>query len=267
MNKTLCVVFSLLLPAAASAQSFAVTNARIFDGERLIPRGTVVVRDGKIESVGADVKVPEGVQAVDAAGATLLPGLIDSHTHVFPGVLERALAFGVTTELDMGGDPAPIRSLREEQARPGGAPGRADVLSSGYFATTAGSHGTQFGMALPTLSKPEEAASWVDARLAEGSDYIKIIVEDFSAYGATPTPFLSKETVAALVQATHSKGKLAVAHIGAASFARTTVEAGVDALVHIFADRVADADFVRLAAERKIFVVPTLTVVESYNGV
>ncbi|MEA2564629.1 MAG: hypothetical protein QOH06_6133 [Acidobacteriota bacterium] len=266
MNRLSLAILILLLPAAAAGETFAITNARIFDGERLIPRGTVVVKDGKIESVGADVKVPEGAERIDAAGSTLLPGFIDAHTHAYLGGLERALAFGVTTELDMGNDPATVRPVREEQARPGGAPGRADLFSAGTLATAPGGHGTQFGLTFPTLTKPEEAPAWVDARIAEGSDYIKIVVEDLSAYGRS-RPTLDKETVAALIKAAHARGKMAVVHISTAASARQVVESGADALIHLFTDREADPDFARLAAERKVFVIPTLTVLESSNGI
>jgi imidazolonepropionase-like amidohydrolase len=259
-------ILSLLLPASAIAETFAVTNARIFDGERLIPRGTVVVKDGKIESVGPDVKVPEGAERIDAAGSTLLPGFIDAHTHTFLGGLDRALLFGVTTELDMGNLPAVASHLREEQSRPGGAPGRADLFSAGNLATAPGGHGTQYGLPIPTLSKPEEADAWVEARVAEGSDYIKIVIEDLSAYGKS-RPTLDKETVAALVKAAHARGKLAVVHVSTAATARQAIEAGADGLVHLFTDRAADPGLARLAAERKAFAIPTLTVLESANGI
>ncbi|HEX5720215.1 MAG TPA: amidohydrolase family protein [Thermoanaerobaculia bacterium] len=267
MNRLLVPILALLLPATATGQSFVITNARIFDGERLIPRGTVVVKDGKIESVGKNVKVPEGAERIDAAGGTLLPGFIDAHTHAFLGGLERALAFGVTTELDMGNDPAAVRPVREEQARPGGAPGRADLFSAGNLATAPKGHGTQFGLPIPTLTKPEEAQAWVDARVAEGSDYIKIVVEDFSAYGGRSLPTLDKATVAALIAAAHARGKLAVVHVSTAASARQVIESGADALIHLFTDREADPDFARLAAERKAFVIPTLTILESSNGI
>lgn len=266
MNRLSLALLSLLLPAAATGETFAITNARIFDGERLIPRGTVVVKEGKIEAVGAEVRVPEGVERIDAAGGTLLPGLIDAHTHAFLGGLDRALLFGVTTELDMGNAPAVAARLREEQARPGGVSNRADLFSAGNLATVPDGHGTQFGLPIPTLSRPEEAREWVDARIAEGSDYIKIVIEDLSAYGKS-RPTLDRETVAALAQAAHARGKLAVAHVSTAATARQAIEAGVDGLIHLFTDRAADPDFARLAAERKAFVIPTLTVLESSNGI
>jgi len=266
MTKLMGAILSFLLPAAATAQTFAITDARIFDGERLIPRGTVVVKDGKIESVGVDVKIPEGAQRIDAAGGTLLPGLIDAHTHVFLGGLDRSLAFGVTTELDMFNTPEIANGLKEEQKRPGGAAGRADVFSAGILATAPGGHGTQYGLAIPTLTKPEEAQAWVDARIAEGSDYIKIAVEDFSAYGGS-RPTLDRATAAAVIKAAHARGKMAVVHVSTAASARQVIEDGADAIIHLFSDREADPAFARLAAERKAFVIPTLTVLESSNGI
>lgn len=257
----------LALPLSLGAQTFAVTNARIFDGERTIPRGTVVVRDGRIEAVGADVQVPAGVEALNAGGGTLLPGMIDAHTHLIMGFgPDRALTFGVTTELDMFTVPDVARVLREQQAAPGGAPNRADILSAGYLATAPGGHGTQYGLPVPTLTKPEEAKAWVDARLAEGSDYIKIVLEDGSAYGRS-RPTLDIATVAAVVEAAHARGRLAVVHVSTAETARKAIEAGADGLVHLFSDREAGADFAKLALERKAFVVPTLTVLESSNGI
>lgn len=57
-------------------------DVRLFDGERLVPRATVVVQGGKIVLAGADVEVPAGpeMRVIDGAGKTLLPGFIDAHT-------------------------------------------------------------------------------------------------------------------------------------------------------------------------------------------
>ena len=73
---------------------------------------------------------------------------------------------------------------------------RADLLSAGTLATAPGGHGTQFGMPIPTLTSAEEAEAFVNARVAEGSDYIKIIIEDGSEMGIT-MPTLDQATVTA----------------------------------------------------------------------
>jgi imidazolonepropionase-like amidohydrolase len=264
-----CSVSAEEAPATAPASeptTFAITNVHVFDGVRRLPKGVVVVRDGKIVAAGPDAAIPEGAALVNGSGGTLLPGFIDSHTHVFGDALERALVFGVTTELDMFSTPALARERRAEQAKPGGAPGRADLFSAGTLATAPGGHGTQYGMPIPTLTRPDEAQAWVDARIAEGSDYVKIVLESGVAYGGT-IPSLDHATMAALVEAAHRRGKLAVVHISSAADAKAALAAGADGLVHLFSDRAADPDFAKIAAGHKSFVVPTLTVLSSSNGV
>jgi hypothetical protein len=154
--------------------------------------------------------------------------------------------------------------MREEQAKTG-APGRADLLSAGFLATAPGGHGTEYGMPVPTLTKPEEAQAWVDARVAEGSDYIKIVSEDSKIYGGE-IPALPQATIKALVEAAHRRGKLAVVHISTLQTAKEALEAGADGLVHIFTDKATDQEFIDLAVRKKAFVIPTLTVVESTTG-
>jgi len=266
---SLCLALLLACGAAADTQTpaktFAVTNARVFDGDKVIPRATVVVTDGRIAALGPDVKPPAGAEVIDAAGATLLPGLIDSHAHVWGTALARAVVFGVTTELDMFTDAGFARMMRDEQAKTG-APDRADLRSAGTLATAPGGHGTQYGMTIPTLTKPEEAEAWVAGRVAEGSDYIKIVSEGGEAYGRT-LPTLDAATVKALVEAAHRHKKLAVVHVSTEDRAKAALEAGADGLVHLFEDRAPEPGFAALAAKRKAFVVPTLTVLESAAGI
>ncbi|HEY2291136.1 MAG TPA: amidohydrolase family protein [Thermoanaerobaculia bacterium] len=255
--------------AGAAAQNatntpVAITNVRIFDGTRVIPQGTVVFQGDRIAAAGEHVLPPRGAEVIDGTGMTLLPGFIDGHTHAWGDVLERALVFGVTTELDMFTTPAFAKQMREEQAKTG-APGRADLYSAGYLATAPGGHGTEYGIPVPTLTKPEEAQAWVDARVAEGSDYIKIILEDGSPYGRQ-IPTLDKATLTAVVRAAHQRGKLAVVHVSTEDAAKEAIEAGADGLVHIFTDRAPEPGFANLVKKHKAFVTPTLTVVESTTG-
>jgi imidazolonepropionase-like amidohydrolase len=258
------LAFGSLQAAEPDAKSLAIVNARIFDGSRVILRGTVVIEGGRIAAVGPEAKPPAGAAVVDASGATLLPGLLDGHTHTWGDALARALQFGVTTELDMFTDPRFAQAMRQDQEKTG-APERADLKSAGFLATAPGGHGTQFGVPVPPLTKPEEALSWVDARIAEGSDYIKIIWEDGSVVGRT-IPSLDRAIVAAVIRAAHQRGKLAVVHASTQATARAAIEEGADGLVHIFADQAPEPGFAALAAERKVFVVPTLTVLEGATG-
>jgi imidazolonepropionase-like amidohydrolase/ABC-type multidrug transport system permease subunit len=244
---------------------FAIEHARVFDGVSVTPDETVVVEDGKIAAVGAAIEPPSGAQVIDGSGDTLLPGLIDAHVHVMArDALRQALVFGVTTDLDMFMDWHLAQQIRKEQSGGQGLD-LADLRSAGTLVTAPGGHGTEYGMPIPTLSSPADAQAFVDARIAEGSDYIKIIDDDGSAYGIH-FPTLSTAAIAAVVEAAHKGGKMAVAHIGSYQGAKDVLNAGVDGLMHLFIDRAPDPDFGRFVAAHHAFVVPTLSVLQGICG-
>ena len=265
------MIFFLLLSAPAfflakanNTTGFVIRNARIFDGHKVIDQGDVWVESGRIKEVGRGLKVPAEIKAIDGAGDTLLPGMIDSHTHAWGDALKEAEIFGVTTELDMFTDVKYAQQIKKEQAEDRDLD-LADLRSAGTLATAPGGHGTEYGIPIPTLSSPGEAQAWVDARIAEGSDFIKIVVDDASAYGGH-RPTLNIGTVKALIEAAHKRGKLTVIHIGKQEDAHKVIEAGADGLAHLFADSPPDADFAGLIKAHHAFVVPTLSVLESVSG-
>lgn len=249
------------VPPASS--TFAIRHVRVFDGERSIPRTNIVVRDGLIAGVG-DL-VPAGIETVDGEGQTVLPGLIDAHTHAFGDALERALVFGVTTELDMFTGHEFAAAMRREQGTAGGALKRADLFSAGTLVTAPGGHGTEYGMPIPTLTSAADAEAFVDARIAEGSDYIKIVYDDGSAYGRR-IPTVDREAMAAVIRAARAKGKLAVVHIARHRGADEAIAAGASGLIHLFSDEPPNPAFARRVKEANAFVIPTLTVISSTTG-
>ena len=77
---------TLLLAASAAAQDLTITNGRILDGTgRVVERGTVVVRDGRIVSVGQGAPNRSSARTIDASGKTVMPGFVDSHRHLIQG--------------------------------------------------------------------------------------------------------------------------------------------------------------------------------------
>ncbi len=265
------IVLSFLaavLAASAGGQAPSsvtlIRNVNVFDGVRMLGVRDVLVSAGCIARIAPSIAAPPGASIVDGSGKTLLPGLIDAHTHVFGDALQQALVFGVTTELDMFTMTAEASRLRAEQ-KAGRAASRADIFSAGTLATAPRGHGTEYGFPIPTIASPDSAQAWVDARIAEGSDYIKIVFDDGRAYGMN-TPTISSATLAALIKAAHRRGKLAVVHIGSADGARVALEAGANGLVHLFTDQPPSTDLGKLAARHKAFIIPTLTVLTSVTG-
>lgn len=247
--------------------SLLFRQARVFDGESVHTDYDVLVVDGKIAQLGSAIEAPADAEIIEAHGKTLLPGLIDSHTHAKPPALEMALTFGVTTELDMFSDPAWMTEQRREaQTRNS----MADVRSAMTGASVAGGPlsgmiGVFFDKQYPVLENAEDAEAFVAARVAEGADYFKLVIEDGTIFGHE-APRLSDEMVYALVAAAHAQGLMAVAHATTVELALLAIRAGVDGLMHVAGDRLMTDEEVAEVAQSGIFVVPTLSALASVYG-
>lgn len=262
-----------LLPAQSTRDAYVIRNVRVFDGESVVERRTVLVSDGRITAVGdSSVAVPAGAQEIAGEGRTLLPGLMDAHVHLplfgAAGALQQNLAFGVTTAVVMGTNQQGMSQVKQIEAAD--SFDVASILTAGPVATAPGGHPTQMeggarSGSIPTLSAPGEADAFVAARIAEGSDFIKIIYDDIASYGKT-LPMLDEATVAALVKAAHARERIAVAHIGTEGQARGAIAAGVDGLAHLFEGTTVSPDFGRFAATHRVFVIPTLSTLYSGCG-
>jgi hypothetical protein len=178
----LLVATSTTLLQAQTSTTTLFRNVNVFDGTRTLGTRDVLVRDGRIARIAARVEPPAGATIIDGTGKTLLPGLIDAHTHTWADADKAALPFGVTTEIDMFTDVAIARSARTEQLA-GKAVDRADLLSAGTLVTAPKGHGAEYGIPIPTITSPTDAQAFVDARIAEGSDFIKIVYDNGHSYG------------------------------------------------------------------------------------
>ncbi len=259
----------------------AITNARVFDGERVIDERTVVIDGAHISAVGG--AMPTGAAIIDARGATLMPGLIDAHVHTSLDGLRDALAFGITTELEMQGywtdqdrkevaerdDVADVRSAYMAITAPGGHPSEL-MPDDGYPAANADHHPADDGhghnFVAPFASTPEEAADFVARLVANGSDYIKIMIEEGSVLGAPGLPMLNNDTIVAAVRAAHYYGKLAIAHTLTAAATQQAIAAGMDGLAHVFIDHSHTPELVATIADSGAFVTPCLVLNSSIMG-
>ncbi len=264
----LVIIFCFCLSAEAreSAAVTIIKDVNIFDGKRIIQDRCVVVENGRIKKIGKNLTAPPEAEVIDGKGKTLLPGLIDSHVHVLSEeALRECLMFGVTTVIDMFMSVDLMKAVKAGQERGEGAD-RAFLISAGTLVTAPGGHGTEYGLDIPTITRTEEAQPFVDARIAEGSDFIKIIYDDGRAY-KRKIPSIDKDVLTAAVKAAHRRNKLAVVHVMSLSEALEAVDAGADCLAHLYCEDSHDPDFGRLVARHKTFVIPTLTVLESASGI
>ncbi len=264
--KALVLMTGLGVTASVLAAATLVQDVRVFDGERMHAKRSVLIDGATIVNADYKGKAPAGATIVSGAGKTLMPGLIDAHVHAYRH-LELPLLFGVTSQVDMFTGVQVMQDVTRKM-RAGDNAAQADLFSAGNLATAPGGHGTEYGMQIATLTKPEEAQGFVDARLAEGSHFIKIVMEE--GMGGRKMNSLDLATVSALIKAAHLRSKLAVVHISNMKDARAALDAGADGLVHLFVGKDVDqadlAALVALARQRKAFVIPTFSVLESMAG-
>jgi imidazolonepropionase-like amidohydrolase len=254
-----------LLPAAAVGQTagmgarpLAILGAAVFDGSGSppLPSRTVVVRDGRVERVGAagEVEPPAGAEVIDGTGGTLLPGIVDAHVHLDFYPPAEVLAGGVTTVRDLGWPAARLAALRE-QAEPPGAPSPR-LLAAGQIVTVPGGYPTRAPWAPHGTARPvagaAEAARAVEELAAAGAAVVKVALDDRVG------PTLPEPVLAAVVATARAHGLGVTAHIGTAREAEKALAAGVGELAHWPFDQrtLPDALIARLA--ESMTVVPTL---------
>ncbi len=249
-------------PSAVAAESepsdqapVAIVGARVFDGENWLADTTVLIEGGRIAALGSDVTLPDGTRRIDGSGHSVLPGLIDAHTHSYGDALSNSLRFGVTTNLDMFTAPSmltPTRAARDSLANTE----LTDLFSAGMLATVEGGHGTQYGIPIDTLTADTDLDAWVARRKAEGSDYIKLVYMPYQ----NRIPSLDLELAKGVIDAAHAADLMAVAHTSSARATLDLIHAGIDGLVHIFADEPASTELIAAAKANDVFFIPTLSV-------
>jgi imidazolonepropionase-like amidohydrolase len=166
--------------------------------------------------------------------------------------LENLANWGVTTGLDMAAWPREFLNAARRE------PGVAQVFSATIPAVgPGGNHAKMLGFpAEGIVTTPDEARIFVDQRVADGADWIKIVTE------AAPPAGMDQATVNAIVAAAHELGLLVVAHSITTGAVRVAIDAGVDVNTHAPLDAVIDDDSVARMRDLGMVCVPTLTMME-----
>ena len=263
-----------LTPAIAQDHAVLIRAARVFDGTRMLGKRDVLVANGHIASIGRTLGAPANAEVIEGRGRTLIPGLIDGHVHVFPGAQRDAVRFGVTTMFDMYSmaDAATIEGWRRQRSSYGKV-AEADTFTAGLGATPPGGHPTELfaGQAdapmPPTLAAGVDPSAFMAARVAAGSDYIKILQDDGARPGRPASlPAFSPARFAAVIQSAKATGKLVVVHVQQLADARVAVAGGVDVIEHAICDAPLDPSLVRSIVAKGIAQTATLAVYDGISG-
>jgi imidazolonepropionase-like amidohydrolase len=237
----------------------AFVGARIIDGtgSPAIENGVLVVRDGRIEAVGAGdaVEVPADAEQIDVSGRTLMPGLINAHGHVnnVRGLeadpsfyteehVEHQLGlyarYGITTVFSLGGDGPAGVAVRDRQGT------NPDLDHARLFVSGN----------IPTGPTPEEAEEQANAAIELGADIVKIRVDDNLGASTKMTP----EAYQAVIDAAHERGLRLAAHLYYLDDAKGLLAAGADLLAHSVRDAEVDDELIAQLQETGVCYCPTL---------
>ena len=245
------------MASTTNHRSFALKNVRVFDGSSVGDATDVFITAGLISA-----DRPATAAEIDGHGGILLPGFIDAHIHLNTEVELHALAkHGITTAMDMATFPASkLQNLRERKVEADVA-GVAlpDFRSPGTPATSPGSTHSIL-LPLPPedfVTSPDDAVRFVQNRLKQGAEYIKIIAD-------IPGP--SQATLNAIVNEAHKHDKMVVAHASESLPYEMALNSKADIITHTPVDKALTSDLcTRMASEGRI-AVPTLVMEQAVAG-
>jgi len=245
VTTVLAVVLGFAVSARAQAPGGGVTafeGARIITGNEAGPieNGTLVVQGTRILQVGkaAEVQVPAGAARVNVAGKTIMPTVVDTHTHLSTTRdalikdLKRRAYYGVSAALSMGTDGFGLLDMRQENI-----PGAARYFSAGLGITRFEPGPPKF-----QINSEAEGRKAVQENAAHRADIIKIWVDDRDGKVDKVTPL----QYAAVIDEAHNRGLRVTAHIFNMDDAKGLIRAGLDAFAHSVRDRDVDDETVAL---------------------
>jgi imidazolonepropionase-like amidohydrolase len=266
----------------AKPVKLAIRAARMIDGKSDTPvmNPVILIEGEKITAVGASLLIPADAKVIDLGNLTLLPGLIDAHTHLLldmngsddsmfnfvasESTAARALRgaklgreeleAGITTVRDVGNSGVNGDIALRNAINNGWLPGPRIDASTRALAAPGG----QFGSLIPeaqkiieqeyvTLNGPDSARQAVRQALYDGAECIKVIVNGSPAN-------VTLDEMKAIVEEAHTSGVKVAAHATDDKATRIAVEAGVDSVEHAY---VISDETLKTMAAKHIFLVPT----------
>ena len=302
------IVISLLVVALASTQGamqsrtpdtvIVLQPARVFDGTALHTGWTVVVRNDRIESAGASVSAPAGAETIALPGATLIPGLIEGHSHLLlhpynetswnDQVAREPLAYrvaravnhardtlmaGVTTVRDLGSEGAGYADVGLKRAIDEGVVPGPRMLVAGPAMVALGSYGPKGFAPEWTVPQGAEEASGLDGvvrvardQIGRGADFIKVYADYRYGPNGEARPTFTLDELKRIVEVAGVSGRPVVAHASTPEGMRRAIEAGIETIEH---GDGGTAEIWKLMAAKRVGFCPTLAAgdaISQYGG-
>jgi len=261
----LFLVLSLvLISAMVGAQGSGPGRVTVYEGARLIvgtptdpiENAAFVVDNGKFTQVGrvGQVQVPAGATRVDLRGKTVIPAIVDTHTHMpvnreeLLTALQRKAYYGVGVIMSLGQDTGDVAFQVRDEMPPNGA--RLRTAGRGITMPEPGRTEAPYW-----VSTPAEARKVVQELATRKVDIVKIWVDDRNNTVKKMTP----EIYSAVIDEAHKNKLRVTAHIFTLDDAKALLKAGLDAFAHSVRDRDIDDEFMAMAKQRPaLVVVPNL---------
>src|SRR5690349_3101968 len=295
MRRLIPFLIAVLLGAPALADTVLLRPAQVFDGVSPAPHPgwSVLVEGDKIAAVGPSLTIPTGAKVIDLPGETLMPGMIEGHSHLFlhpynetlwddqvlhePLALRtaravvharRTLEAGFTTERDLGTEGAGFADVGLKQAIDQGiVPGpRLLVSTKAIVARGAyGPKGFEPGVAVPQgaqeVAGVDETIRAVRDQVAAGANIVKFYADYRWGKGEPSRPTLSQAELDAGVAAAHDAGRLVAVHATTAEGMMRAIRAGADTIEHGYG---GTAEVFKAMAAKHVALCPTLGASEAY---
>ena len=262
--KTLASVVVLgLAIVSARAESTLLRPAAVFDGQEMHPGWSVLVTDDKIAAAGASVSAPADTRTIELPGQTLMPGMIEGHSHMFlhpynetswnDQIVQESIALrtaratvharktleaGFTTARDLGTEGAGYADVGLKQAIDTGIiPGPRMLIATLALVAT-GSYGPKLSTDVPLPQGAQEGSGVQELirmtreQIGKGADIVKVYADYRWGSGEPSRPTFSQEELNAIVQTARSAGRPTIAHATTPEGMRRATEAGVETIEH-----------------------------------
>lgn len=292
----LLIVASACLVFAQSTENYTLLKPdRVFDGEQMHSGWVVLVKGNRIEAAGeaASIKAPASVKVIELKGTTLMPGLIEGHSHLFlhpynetlwdDQVLKESraertaravvharetLMAGFTSERDLGTEGAGYDDVGLKTAIDKGIiPGPRMMVATRAIVAT-GSYGPKNVVDQNTIVEGGEEADGVEgithvvrSQIGHGADVMKIYADYGWGLDKKAEPTFTAEELKKAVEVAKSSGRTVAVHSTTSEGLRRAIEAGVTTIEH---GDGGTPELFKLMKEKNIALCPTLAATEAY---